>query len=161
MLVSGNPGSGKSTLTAELLRRGVHAVDADGLAAWMDADGNVVGDDSHPISAEFLDTHHWGWTAPAVDRVVADLGPRGILLGIAVNQWDFVHRFDPLVLLELDEETQRRRVATRDPLVQRQIHAGLPVFQAQMIERGAVRLDASRPTAEIADAVLSLLDTDA
>jgi len=157
MLVSGNPGSGKSTLTVELLRRGVRAVDADSLAAWMDVDGTVVGDDSHPVSEEFLEHHHWGWTAPAVDQVHAELGVGGVLLGIAVNQWDFAHLFDPLVLLELDEATQRSRVASRNPLVQRQIYDGLPVFQAQMLERGAVRLDASRPTGEIADTVVGLL----
>lgn len=159
-LVSGNPGAGKSTLTAELLRRGVRAVDADrvdGLAAWMNSSGEIVGDSSLAVSPELLATCYWGWSAPRLTQLVDELGSEGVLLGIAVNQWDFVDRFATLVLLELDEDTQRRRVATRHRLVQEQIVAGLPVFQAQMIERGAVRIDAAQATTAIADKIVGLL----
>ncbi|WP_114559010.1 hypothetical protein [Desertihabitans aurantiacus] len=160
VLVSGNPGAGKSTLTAELLHRGVRAVDADeveGLAAWTGQDGEVVGDASLPVTPELLARCSWAWSPTAVTRLAADLGRDGVLLGIAVNQWDVLDAFDTLVLLELDEETQRARVATRDPLVQQQVLAGRAGLQRRMLERGAVSLDASRPTAAVADDLLALL----
>ena len=157
--VSGNPGSGKSTLTSELVRRGYRAADADampGLAAWMDQDGAVVGDGSMQPTPELLSEWFWGWSGTRLDEVLEDLGPTGFLLGIAVNQWEFIDRFDHLVLLELDEVTQRNRVASRDPLLQKQIQDGLPILQARMIQRGATRVDARRSTVAIADAVIAL-----
>jgi hypothetical protein len=85
------------------------------------------------------------------------LGEDGVLLGIAVNQWDSTDLFDRLVLLELDTATQRDRVASRDVLFQEQIAAGLAVMQAQMIALGAHRIDARRTSDEVADDTLALL----
>lgn len=135
-------------------------MDADavpGLAAWLDRDGAVVGDGSLQPTSELLAGCCWGWSAPRVDEVVEELGTTGILLGIAVNQWNFIDRFDRLVLLELDEATQRDRVRSRHPLFRKQIEDGLPILQSQMIERGAARIDATQPTTLVADAVVELL----
>lgn len=159
-LVSGNPGSGKSTLTSELQRRGYRALDADlvpGLAAWLNADGAIVGDASMTPTRELLATCFWGWSAARLDEVLVELGGQGILLGIAVNQWEFIERFDRLVLLELDLVTQRERVSSRDGLFREQIENGLPVFQAQMLECGAARADATQSTSDVADAVIHFL----
>src|ERR1700712_355889 len=159
-LVSGNPGSGKSTLTWELQRRGYRALDADlvpGLAAWLSSDGAVVGDGTLKPTRELLATCFWGWSAARLDEVLEELGSDGILLGIAVNQWEFIERFDRLVLLELDEVTQGERVSSRDRLFREQIEDGLPVFQAQMLEHGAARVDAPRATPDVADAVINSL----
>lgn len=49
-------------------------------------------------------------------------------------------------------------MAERHPLVRQQIDAGLPVLQAQMIERGAVRIDAARPLEQVADDLMEVLD---
>lgn len=99
---------------------------------------------------------YWGWSAERLEQVLEELGSLGILLGIAVNQWEFVDRFSMLVLLELDPGTQRERVSSRDSLVQEQIAVGLPLLQAEMIDRGAVRIDASQPTLVIADELVAL-----
>jgi hypothetical protein len=159
-LVSGNPGSGKSTLTALLRSRGVRALDADevpGLAAWMDRSGAVVGDGSLEPTPELLATCFWGWDGSRVAQVVDELGEDGVLLGIAVNQWDVIHLFDELVLLELDAPTQRDRVASRDPLFREQIAVGLPVMQAQMRAHGAQVVDATQDPEQVARAVVALL----
>jgi hypothetical protein len=144
----------------ELARRGYRALDADrvpGLAASLNSDGAVVGDASLQPTRELLATCFWGWSGARLDEVLEELGSEGILLGIAVNQWAFIERFDRLVLLELDEVTQRQRVASRDPLFQQQIEDGLPVFQAQMLEHGAARVDATQGTTAVAEAVIEAL----
>ncbi|MGC5221473.1 hypothetical protein ACPW96_02615 [Micromonospora sp. DT81.3] len=133
------------------------ADEADGLAGWMNADGQVVGDSSAIPTPELLKDCYWGWSPLRIDQLITDLGPRGVLLGIAANQWDYLRRFDDLVLLELDADTQRERVSARHPLFQEQIRAGLPVFQARMIEHGALRISATRPTTAIAQAVIAHL----
>ena len=46
-LITGNPGSGKSALAAELARRGLITVDADDLAFWEDKAGVRV--DQPPV----------------------------------------------------------------------------------------------------------------
>jgi hypothetical protein len=85
------------------------------------------------------------------------LGKDGVLLGIAVNQWDSTDLFDRLVLLELDTATQRERVASRDALFRDQIAAGLPVMQTQMVAHGAHRIDARRTPEEVADDAVAFL----
>lgn len=162
ILISGNPGSGKSSLTAALRRQGFQAVDADevpGLAGWMDSTGAVVGDASLEPTPELLATCYWGWVSERLTQVVDELGGSGILLGIAVNQWQFIDQFDYLVLLELDAPTQLARVKSRNPLVQAQIRAGLPVFQAQMRAHGAVSIDATRALGIVARDLVALLES--
>jgi hypothetical protein len=162
-LISGNPGSGKSTLAALLRSRGIHALDADvvpGLAAWMNPAGDVVGDGSLQPTPELLATCFWGWARSRVEEVVRELGEDGVLLGIAVNQWDSIDLFDRLVLLELDAAAQRDRVASRDPLFREQIAAGLAVMQAQMIARGAYRIDARRTSEEVANDAVAFLRSE-
>ncbi|MBF4590396.1 hypothetical protein [Curtobacterium sp. VKM Ac-1395] len=147
-------------MTALLRSRGVRALDADevpGLAAWMNGSGDVVGDGSLEPSPELLATCFWGWSGPRVEQIVGELGPDGVLLGIAVNQWDFVDRFDRLVLLELDPATQRDRVASRDPLFREQIAAGLPVMQEQMRTHGAHVVDATQDPEHVARELAALL----
>ncbi len=147
-------------MTALLRGRGVRALDADevpGLAAWMDANGDVVGDGSLEPTPELLATCFWGWNGPGVEQVVEELGAEGVLLGIAVNQWDFVDRFDGLVLLELDASTQRDRVTSRDPLFREQIAVGLPVMQAQMRAHGARVVDATQDPDDVARDLAALL----
>ena len=159
-LVIGGLGSGKSILTRELHRRGYRAVDADvvpGLAAWLNAEGTVVGDGSLKPTPELLATCFWGWSGDRLGEVLEDLGGDGILLGIAVNQWEFLGQFSRLVLLELDPVSQQQRVASRHELLREQIQSGLPVLQSQMLERGAARVSATRSTAEVADEVIELL----
>jgi len=139
-LISGNPGSGKSTLTALLRSRGIYALDADvvpSLAAWLNSANEVVGDGSLQPSPELLATCFWGWARPRVEEVARELGEGGVLLGIAVNQWDSTDLFDRLVLLELDAVTQRERVASRDALFREQIATGLPAMQAQWVHTRA------------------------
>jgi dephospho-CoA kinase len=42
VLITGNPGSGKTSLAAELARRGCAVLDADDLAGWETAAGEPV-----------------------------------------------------------------------------------------------------------------------
>ena len=85
------------------------------------------------------------------------------ICGIARNQDDLLDLFDRVFLLHIDEPTQEARLASYDALHppgrseagRREIREGRATFQAQMLRRGAIAIDATAPTAVIADELLA------
>jgi hypothetical protein len=70
--------------------------------------------------------------------------------------------FEKVFLLAIDEAVQVARLAQatsplRTEAVKQQIRKGRPVFQAQMLARGAIPLDGSASPAVLADRLLALL----
>ena len=75
-----------------------------------------------------------------------------------MNQRDMFDLFTTVFLLSIDHETQLRRLDTpdnadRNQAQRTQILDGRATFERQMREAGAVVLDGSLPTGELADAV--------
>lgn len=158
-LVTGNPGSGKSMMVAELTRRGFQALDTDDLAGWVDDSGTTAAQPLN-VTATWLASHHWEWTRAAFERILqkAD-APPVFFCGIATNQLDMLDLFEVVFLLTLNEQTQIDRLdaasnADRNSAQRAEILEGRPVFEAQMQKAGAVILDGRQPTATLADAIL-------
>jgi hypothetical protein len=165
-LITGNPGSGKSTLAAELSRRGLIAVDADDLAFWADNDG-VRADQPPGADDAWRGAHRWIWSRTQIEQVIAASGDAGrvFFCGIARNQDQMLDLFERVFLLVIDAGTQMARLAgpaqpispVRTEAIRRQIREGRPVFQAQMLARGAIPLDATASPQVLADSVLAHL----
>ena len=157
-LVTGNPGAGKTALVAELVRRGVPALDADELAGWESPAGELVAAPPDP-GAEWLARHRWVWPRSRLEQYLRHPSDATVVLcGIAMNQRELLDLFDTVFLLSIDEPTQLARLAAsgnRDAAAREQVVRGRPVFEAQMRAAGAVVLDGRRPTAEVADQVLA------
>lgn len=160
-LITGNPGSGKSTLAGELSRRGLIALDADDLAFWADSDGHPV---TRPadVDDDWRLAHRWVWSRARIMQAVTT-GSRTFVCGIARNQGDMLDLFDKVFLLVIDEETQNARLARatspdRTDAVKQQIRDGRPVFEAEMLARGAIPLDGSLPPEALADELLTHVD---
>ena len=142
VLVTGMSGVGKSTLLAELSRRG------------------------HPV----VDTDYDGWTLPDgrwdEPRMTALLAERAevVVSGTVDNQGRFYHRFDQVVLLSAPLGVLLARVAARvdnpygrTPEQQAEIERNLTEVEP-LLRRGAtLELDGRRPTEELADTVERLL----
>ena len=168
-LVTGNPGSGKSTLAAELSRRGLIAVDADGLAFWEDNAG-VRADQPAGADDAWRRAHRWVWSRARIEQVIAASGDAGrvFFCGIARNQDQMLDLFEKVFLLVIDAGTQMARLArpahatspVRTEAMKRQICEGRPVFQAQMLARGAIPLDAKASPQVLADSLLACLGPD-
>ncbi len=147
-LITGNPGSGKTSIAAELTRLGLDAVDADEIAGWETAAGVPVSQPEHTTD-EWLLGHRWVWRRPRLEELVrtqASAGRHLFLCGIAMNQRDMLDLFDRVFLLSLDDETQLERLGTaanahRNAAQRAQILAGRPLFEQEMRSVGATTLD--------------------
>ncbi|GHJ48211.1 hypothetical protein Cs7R123_55530 [Catellatospora sp. TT07R-123] len=144
VLVTGMSGTGKSTLLAELARRGHETVDTD-YDGWTLPDGD--------------------WDEPRIAALLAARN-RIVVSGTVANQGRFYGRFDHVVLLSAPLDVLLHRVATRaaNPYgstpeqraeIERYFHEVVP-----LLRRGAtLELDGRRPVAELADTVERLLGT--
>ena len=166
-LITGNPGSGKSALAAELARRGLITVDADDLAFWEDKAGVRV---DQPPGAEddWRRAHRWVWSRARIEQVIGASGGeagRMFFCGIAQNQDQMLDLFEKVFLLVIDDDTQAARLAgpaqasspVRTEAIRRQIREGRHVFQAQMLARGAIPLDGTASPPVLADSLLARL----
>jgi hypothetical protein len=164
-LVTGNPGSGKSALAAELMRRGVAAIDPDDdpeLAHWEDAAGRRVSGPPHP-DRDWLGSHRWVWSRSRLQQILTRDARAVFVCGIARNQDELRDLFDRVFLLRIDERTQEERLAAYDALhppgrseaARQEIRQGRPAFEAQMLKAGAIPLDGRAPTAVIASELLA------
>jgi dephospho-CoA kinase len=161
-LITGNPGSGKSMMVAELAHRGLLAIDTDDIAGWVD-DSVRPAEQPPDITSTWLASHQWVWTRDALQGAIHEANTSPVFFcGIAVNQRDLLDLFDLVFLLTLDEQTQIDRLDTasnadRNAAQRAEIIDGRPVFEEQMRTAGAVVLDGRQSTSLLADAVLRVV----
>jgi len=109
VLLAGGPGSGKSAVSQCLRDRALSSVDLDfGYARWEDAGGRVVGLPEAP-SREWLNTHFWRWGEQLGVALRAASGPT-LFAGTAADMVDHLDRFDLVLVLTVDDQTQLVRL---------------------------------------------------
>lgn len=114
-LIVGKPGSGKSTLIAELSRRGLIALDADDLAFWEDSAGLQV---IQPADADdaWRFAHRWVWSRTRnLQAITAASGDASstFFCGIARNQAEMLDSFDVGSQRSCCRERRRRDLRPR------------------------------------------------
>ncbi len=137
VLITGNPGSGKTTMAGELTRLGHHAIDADDeIARWEDGP----------------DGRRWTWDRDRLDRAITQ-SPGLYVCGIAINLRDMLDLFDQVFLLSIDAAMQVERLESagdRDPGLWQPIIEGRSVFEEEMRAVGATVLDGRRSASDLA-----------
>jgi shikimate kinase len=160
-LITGNPGSGKTTVALELTRRGFAALDTDETAGWEDPEGHPADQPDHPTD-EWLHQHRWVWRRTRLEDAI-QARPTTVdpvfACGIAVNQREMLDCFELVFLLTLDDATQVDRLDTasnvhRNAAQRAQIIRGRPVFEQEMRTAGALVLDGRQPTSATVDRIL-------
>jgi dephospho-CoA kinase len=146
VLITGMSGTGKSTVLAELARRGHAAVDTD-VGGWIVAVPRADG------STEPL------WDEARISTLLDEHAGRTLFLaGCVANQGRFSHRFDAVVLLSAPEDVMLERLATRRTndfgksederrAILRDLRAVEPLLRAG----ATAEIDARAPVAEVAD----------
>jgi gluconate kinase len=164
--IAGCSGAGKSTIAAELARRGLVSIDADNdplLARFVDPAGAVA---EMPAAPDFawIAQHPWAWDPARLDELIRDAAPATLFVcGGADNGQELADRFTQVFLLEIDEPTMLARLDARRDYhdwgrigdTREHLRQMLPALQDRLRASGAVPVDARQPLNQVVDAILS------
>ena len=167
VIITGMSAAGKSTIAAELARRGLKVIDSDGdasLCRFVDAAGKVVEDEPEAPDLAWLAEHGWNWDPVRLDELIQAAGPGPVYVcGGADNQLELADRFSHFILLEIDERTMLARLddpdrdnewgrvgETREYLRRR-----LPRYQEDLRAFGAIPVDATQSIEQVVDDILA------
>jgi hypothetical protein len=165
--IAGCSGAGKSTIAAELARRGLVSVDADDdpvLARFVDLAGAVVAEVPAAPDLAWLARHGWAWDPARLDELIRAAEPATLYVcGGADNQQEVADRFTQVFLLEIDEPTMLARLDARRGYhdwgrigdTREYLRRKLPALQGRLRASGAIPVDARKPPGQVADAILA------
>jgi dephospho-CoA kinase len=146
-LISGLPGTGKTSVCAELQSRGYKSIDADRNFGYQS------GDD-------------WLWDEGELEGALNNTSDEIVFIcGSASNRDKYIPKFNKVFILCVDDQTLQRRLLTRtnnnfgkDPSVlARQIKQNQGVKEYSM-KRGRIVIDAAQPIGKVVDDILSQLE---
>ncbi len=166
--ITGNSGTGKSTVRKELQKRGYEAYDTDdeGITTWRHkTTGEQVErpEDENSRTADWYDQHEWHMSRQKVEELAVRAKNTPIFLcGSPSNADDMRDLYSTVVCLVLDKATLQQRIAKRTdhdfgkaPDELANILGWHDSFQERYRNQGAVMVDAGRPIEEIVDSILS------
>lgn len=154
--VTGVAGTGKSSIARALSARGVAAVDMDnGLCHWENRETGGMAGWEPGRSEEWYASHGWMCDTPALGSIL-DTSGDVVVVGISSNQEEYLARFDKVFVLHCAPETVIARLNARTdsdygkhPAEQARLLAWQKSFEAEMVAKGALPLDADRPLEEV------------
>ncbi|HEX7633467.1 MAG TPA: AAA family ATPase [Candidatus Saccharimonadales bacterium] len=165
-LVTGLPGTGKSTVCTELKKRGYEAYDGDydHLAKWYDADGQPIDESrERDRSMAFLQTHSRDIAYEVVKQLAAGATSKAVFLcADPENEDELVSLFEKVFALLVNEDERQKRLTTRTNnnwgKLPHEIEYDLgvkPVALERYRKYSYVILDASQPTHLVVDQILA------
>ena len=167
--ITGASGAGKSTVRAELQRRGYLAYDTDedGLARWFEnRSGTEVSMPADPSQRDdnWYANNTYRLPLETVQRLAAEVEDGiGFVCGTVGNDDEIWEQFKAVISLSIDTETVRRRLSERvggfgsagDEL--QRVLAWHAQVDADNSQYGAILIDATPPVAEVVDRLLTEL----
>jgi dephospho-CoA kinase len=163
-LVTGQAGSGKSSLAEELRRRGFTAYDTDSMpdvTGFDYADTGLPvgpGEIEHPID---FSRFSWNWRLERLNELLASADDV-FICAITSNTVEQLHLFDRIFVLVLDRETLARRLRERtnntfgkDPREAEPVLAHNDMIADEWRARGGIPIDANRPLEAVVDEIVS------
>lgn len=165
VLVTGVSGSGKTTIAAELAKRGYDARNMDsieGLCSWVNLANGRSETDNRENDPNWLETHDWLWDEDKLKEILQETD-NTFFCGSSGNQRQFYPIFGKVVLLEMDADLIKERVLnnSRDhsygqmPGEMDTIMGYFEEFQEEAKAAGASTIDAKKPLSEVVRLVLA------
>jgi len=164
ILITGYPGTGKSTIAKALKKLGRNAYDPQSMHAYMHVEDQGTGrhiQQPKPVPVGWYDTiGSYNWDSIKINELLDRPGDI-FICSLAHNQTEFYNRFDVIFLLRLDHGLLKKRLSSRGQngigsapselhdILERKVH-----FENSLIEHGAVSIDASRPTGALVEQIL-------
>ena len=168
-LIEGVSGAGKTTVGAELRRRGHQVVDGDRELVYRGdpETGLPTAPETDPPTAAWMSEHQI-WDVEKVGAIVANQDEAiTFFCGGSRNFAKFRHLFDDVFVLEVDQDTMNRRIDERVALDPTDFGAtpeeraliGRLFATKEDVPKDAVSIDATAPFAAVVDDILSRCGT--
>jgi thymidylate kinase len=164
--VTGVPGVGKSTILSALKERGFHTLgtEEDGLCSWRHRDTGEQVTREKLVDESFAAEHRLMCDIAQLQMTMSTIDERVVVCGVVSNQEEFLKLFDTILLLQCLPETLIKRLEGRTnkpfpkgSFVQRRVLSRQTAFDQEMLEHGAVPIDAERPLEQVIDDIVSHL----
>jgi hypothetical protein len=160
-LITGRGGSGKSAIREELVRRGLPAFDADRVPDLCHTIDRVTRRETKVDWSGYVDYSKvaWDWDETVL-RDFLTKHDQLYLCGSASNQLPFHKLFNKVFTLQLDSNTHRGRLRSRDsvygkhPDMEKDLVNEQQLFTRLAIAQGAIAIDASQPLTKLVDEIL-------
>jgi gluconate kinase len=162
VLITGNAGSGKTSVAAELSRRGYAAHDADeGFGHWTH---KVSGKVRYSRPAENRGDYYWLWSIDKVEQLLKEVGAGSLFFcGLASNQTEVYESFDKIVWLNCDFDVIKVRLKDRqnNPFGKRPgdlelIRKTQDTLRSKLPREKLIEVDASQPLEKVVDEILGI-----
>jgi len=166
-LVTGYPGTGKSSVARELQKRGYAAYDTEAMRGYMHAESLVTGEHiplPSPVPRGWFETTGgYNWDVPRVSALL-NSHDDVFICALADNQERLYDLFDAIFLLTLDEVEMEHRLRLRSTTVYGKDLAELADillhhrhFEQNLLARGAIAIAAKKAIPEVVNQILSYI----
>ncbi|HSW80718.1 MAG TPA: AAA family ATPase [Candidatus Saccharimonadales bacterium] len=168
VLVTGYPGTGKSSVARELKKRGHNAYDTEGMRGYMHAQDIDTGEKipiPTPVPRGWFDkVGNYNWDIPRIANLLAS-HEDVFLCSLADNQQILYDVFDFIFLLTLDDVELENRLRSRMTTNYGKNSGELSDimtfhrrFEQSLLNLGAIEIKANRGIIEVTDEILSFTD---